>query len=97
MGGVIHTKEHNIKISESHKGKHLSDKTKDKISEGLNNMSDEEKQNLYKKRSERISEALKGKHKPLFKYQTPSGEIKIMSNQHAQRHHKDWILIGLVE
>ena len=45
----------------------------------------------------KISEANKGKPKPLFKYQTLSGEIKIMDKANAKRYHPDWILIGPVE
>ena len=87
------------KQREAHNNK--SDEEKEewgkKISESLNNMSDEEKQNLYKKRGERISEAKKGITQKKFKYQTPSGEIKIMDKGNANKHHSDWILIGPVE
>ena len=66
-----------------YKGKHHTEETRKKLSEALigRHHSEETKQKMRCPRQK-------------FKYQTPSGKIKIMASANAKRWHKDWIEIG---
>lgn len=111
--GIKHTEETRKKMSESQKanyikenhpnfGKHLSEETKEKLSEAKKGKirSEETKQ--------KISDAMKGKHhsedtkqkmrkqKQKYKWLTLTGEIKTMNKAQAKQWHPDWKLIEQV-
>lgn len=103
--------EHKLKLSEIRKGSHLSEETKKKISDankgkvahnkgkfGVIKWSEEQKK--------KMSEARKGINNPMFGkkftktkfyFETPDGEIMIMSIGCAHRWHPDWKQMGPVE
>ncbi len=60
ISGLKHLKETKIKISEKHKGKHLSEETKKKMSEKRNGLI------LSEKTKKKMSESRKGKNHPFF-------------------------------
>ena len=66
-------------------GKHRSEETKKKISNG----------NKGKHNHKGENNPNYGNHfsKPKFKWLTPEGEIKIMAMNVAKQHHPDWVLL----
>lgn len=96
--GHHHSIETKIKISEGNKDRVLSEETKQKISIAV---SGENHPNWNKPRSEstkrKIREANKDVPKPLFKWQTPEGDIKIMGKANATYWHPNWKFLGPIE
>ena len=109
MVGLVFTNEHRRKIGEKtsliNKGKAKSSEHKQKISETLKGkMTGENNPNFGKhhifgkmtqEHKQKISESNKHPHKKA-RWQTSSGEIRIMDISNARKHHPDWIKIGEV-
>ena len=98
LKGKTFTEEHKQKISEACKGRNkgipLKEETRKKISEACKG----EKNGFYgKKHSEetrkKISLARAGKKLVKYKWMTPDGYIKDMTEYQVKRHHPDWIRI----
>ena len=86
LKGLNKTEEHKKHLSESLKGKLVGEKNPNFGKHHIfGPMTDEHKQKL--------SESNKHPHKKV-KWQTSTGEIKIMDVSNAHRHHPDWIKIG---
>ena len=79
------------KMSDAHKGKHLSEEHKKHQSESLKGHRSWSKGKHWN-HTEEIKEHYR-RPKEKCKWLTPSGEIKEMSKNHAKRYHPDWILI----
>ena len=101
-GVYIRTKSHRERISKIHKGKHLSDDTKRKISESMTG----EKHPLYGKRHSKetkikMSESMKGENHPFYDKHFSDAHKKKLSLSHKgvpkSETHKTNISIGMIK
>lgn len=84
LNPIIFTDDVREKMSKSRKGQLKTEEWKIKI--GIGNKG---------KTKGRIAPN-KGVQQPKYKWETPTGEIRIMDMANAHKHHPDWILIGEV-